>query len=117
MQVTEDAAQKRVTRALEKLRVLFAKRGVTLTAALIASAVSANSIHAAPVGMTKAATAAGIAKGATATISTLALVKATMQATAKLTWVKITTTGAILANLIISQQVVASHFDFAGRPD
>ena len=62
MQVTEDAAQKRVARALEKLRALFAQRGVTLTAALIAGAVSANSVQAAPVGLAKAATAMGIAK-------------------------------------------------------
>jgi RNA polymerase sigma factor (sigma-70 family) len=117
MQIKEDAAQKRVTRALDKLRALFAKRGVTLTAALIAGAVSANSVQAAPVAITKAATAVAIVKGATATASTLTLAKATMQGMAKLTWLKVTTVGAILANVIFSQQVVASHFDFAGRPD
>jgi len=117
MQVTEDAAQKRVTRALEKLRALFAKRGMTLTAALIASVVSANSVQAAPVSLAKATTALGIAKGVTATTSTLALVKATTQGMVKLTWLKMTTATAILADLIVSQQVVASHFDFMGRPD
>src|SRR6185295_10812421 len=49
--VGEDAAQKRVTRALEKLRKLFSKRGVTLSATAIAGAVAANSVQAAPVGM------------------------------------------------------------------
>jgi len=38
-------------RALEKLRKFFTKRGVTLSAAVIAGAVSANSVHAAPVGL------------------------------------------------------------------
>ena len=41
MQVSDDAAQKRVTRALDKLRLLFARRGVTLTAALIAGTLAA----------------------------------------------------------------------------
>jgi RNA polymerase sigma factor (sigma-70 family) len=117
LRMTEDAAQKRVTRALVKLRYFFTKRGVTFTAAIIASAVSANAVQAAPAGVAQAATTAGIAKGVTATASTLSLVKAAMQGLAKLTWLKITTLGAILANLIVSQQLVASHFDFAGRPD
>ncbi len=116
-QAREDAAQKRVTRALEKLRIFLAKRGVTLTVAFIASAISANSVQAAPADLAKSATALGAAKGATATASTLALAKSAAQGTAKLTWLKMTTAGAILANFIVSQQIVASHFDFAGRPD
>ena len=44
----EGAAQKRVHRALEKLRGAFSRRGITLSAALISSAIAANSVHAAP---------------------------------------------------------------------
>ena len=40
--VSEDAAKKRVTRALEKLRSFFAGRGITLSAGLLASAVAAH---------------------------------------------------------------------------
>ena len=40
---SEDAAKKRVNRALEKLRQFFAKRGVDSTAATIAETISANS--------------------------------------------------------------------------
>ena len=56
----ERAAQKRVLRGLEKLRIFFARRGVALTTAIIAGAVSANSVQAAPVGLaaTISATAA-----------------------------------------------------------
>lgn len=57
---SEDAAKMRVNRSLEKLRKIFAKRGVTLTTALIAGVVSANSVQAAPVGL---ATLFGIAYG------------------------------------------------------
>src|ERR1035437_8688056 len=58
---SEDAAKIRVNRALEKLRKIFTKRGVTLSATVIAGAVSANSVQAAPVGLAKTITAA--AKG------------------------------------------------------
>jgi RNA polymerase sigma factor (sigma-70 family) len=42
--VSEDAAKKRVTRALEKLRSFFAGRGITLSVGLLASAVAANAV-------------------------------------------------------------------------
>jgi uncharacterized protein (TIGR03435 family) len=76
--VEERAAQKRVTRALEKLRKLFSKRGVTLTAALIAGAVSANSVQAAPVGLAATVTAT-TAKGVAVSGSTLTLVKGVLK--------------------------------------
>src|SRR5665213_3028968 len=49
MGTNEDAARKRIVRAVEKLRNHFSKRGVMLTAAILAGAVSVNSIQAAPV--------------------------------------------------------------------
>ena len=64
--IREDAAHKRVTRAIEKLRKFFVKRGVTLSGAAIAGAVSANSVQAAPVGLAmtiKAASLATVANG------------------------------------------------------
>ena len=72
----EDAAKKRVNRALEKLRKIFTKRGVTSTTATLAGAISANSVQAAPVDLAKTVAAIALAKGATASISTLTLVKA-----------------------------------------
>ncbi len=51
LRMEEEAAQKRVARALEKLRRLFAKRGVDSTADAITGAISANSIQIAPAGL------------------------------------------------------------------
>jgi RNA polymerase sigma factor (sigma-70 family) len=48
---TEDAAQKRVSRAVERLRRFFAKRSVTVGAAVLAGAISANAVQAAPIGL------------------------------------------------------------------
>lgn len=93
--VSEDAARVRVNRALEKLRALLAKQGVTLTLTLIATAVLENSVKAAPVELViKTGTIAG--KGLAATKSITALVKSTMKT---MTWMKIkfaVLTGAVV---------------------
>jgi RNA polymerase sigma factor (sigma-70 family) len=70
---SEDAAKKRVHRALEKLRKFFTKRGLTLSAGVLAGAVSANSVQAAPVALAKSVTAVAIAKETMAAASTLTL--------------------------------------------
>jgi len=61
----ERAAQKRVLRALEKLRGFFARRGITFSAALISGAIAANSVSAAPASVTALATAAAATRNAT----------------------------------------------------
>jgi RNA polymerase sigma factor (sigma-70 family) len=71
----EESARKRVARGLDKLRVFFVKRGVTLSAVAIAGAVSAHSVQAAPVALAKATTAAVLAHGAASSSLTLTLIK------------------------------------------
>src|SRR5215469_12631109 len=73
LNVTEAAAQSRVHRALEKLRGYFSIRGVTSTTAIIAGEISAHSVQAAPAGLAKTISAVAVAKGATASTSTLTL--------------------------------------------
>jgi RNA polymerase sigma factor (sigma-70 family) len=82
----ERAAQKRVNRAVEKLRHYFSKRGIGLTAAIIAGVISANSVQAAPIGLAKTISVVAIAKGSMAAASTITLVKGTMK---MMTWMKI----------------------------
>src|ERR1035441_3532561 len=77
LRMAENALQRRVARALEKLRAIFAKRGVTLTPTDIAGTVAANSVQAAPAGLAVTVTAA--AKGAAASTSTLTLVKGALK--------------------------------------
>jgi RNA polymerase sigma factor (sigma-70 family) len=76
---SEDAAKMRVNRALEKLRKFFTKRGVSSTTAVLAGAISGNSVHAAPVALAKSVTAVAIVKGSIAGASTLTLVKGTIK--------------------------------------
>ena len=65
-----DTARMRVNRALEKLRKFFTKRGVSSTTAILAGAISANSVQATPAGLAATISAAAFA-GTAATTSTL----------------------------------------------
>jgi RNA polymerase sigma factor (sigma-70 family) len=76
---SEDAAKMRVNRALEKLRNFFTKCGVSSTTAVIAGAISAHSVQAAPVALAKSVTAVAVAKGAAASGSTLTLIKGALK--------------------------------------
>jgi RNA polymerase sigma factor (sigma-70 family) len=85
---SEDAAKMRVNRALEKLRKFFTKRGVSSTTATLAGAISANSVQAAPAMLAKTAIAVALTKGATASTSTLTLIKGALKIMA---WTKMKT--------------------------
>ena len=102
MGASEDAAKMRVSRALEKLRRFFTKRGVSSTTAIIAGAISANSVQAAPVALAKSVTAVAIVKGSIAAASTLTLVKGIMKTMA---WSKIKIATAISAGVILLASV------------
>jgi hypothetical protein len=69
--VSDEAAQKRVSRAVERLREFFAKRGVTVGASGLVVVISANAVQAAPIGLavtiSTAAAIAGTTIAATAT--------------------------------------------------
>jgi hypothetical protein len=83
---TEEAARKRVSRAVERLRELLAKQGVTVGASGLVLLISANAVQAAPAGLalaiSTAATLAGTTITTTATATaTKAIVMTTLQKT------------------------------------
>ncbi len=84
--VGEDAAQKRVSRAVERLREFFSKRNVTVGASGLAVPISTNAVQAAPVGLAaaifSAATLAGAAfQTSTALAATKTIAMTTLQKT------------------------------------
>jgi RNA polymerase sigma factor (sigma-70 family) len=101
---SEDAAKMRVNRALEKLRKFFTKRGVSSTTAILAGAISANSVQAAPVTLAKTVTAAAIAKGAAASGSTLTLIQGALKIMA---WTKMKTAIGVGILLVAGVGTVA----------
>ena len=96
---SEDAAKMRVNRALEKLRKIFSKRGVTLSAMVIAGAVSSGSACAAPAGLAATISAVAVTKGAAASSSTLALVKGALKIMA---WTKVKTALVVGAGVLLA---------------
>lgn len=100
--VSEDASKMRVSRALEKLRKFFTKRGVVLGVSAIAAALSANSVVAAPASLATTITAT-VVKGSAVAASTLALVQGTLKLMA---WLKVKTIMAIGAGTLLAGAAV-----------
>src|ERR1041384_6836952 len=90
--VSDDAAQKRVTRALERLRAEFNRRGVTTTALALSTAVSANAVSTAPAGLAATLSTAALAGSTLTTAATATASKAIAMTTLQKTIV-----GAMLA--------------------
>jgi RNA polymerase sigma factor (sigma-70 family) len=89
---SEEAAKKRVQRALDKLQRFFTKHGVSSTTAVIAGMISANSVHAAPAALATSVTAIALGKGAAAGATTLTLTQGALKIMA---WTKVKTTVVI----------------------
>lgn len=62
--ISDDTAQKRVNRALERMREYFARRGIALSVAVIASAIAAHAVQAAPAGLASTLVTASLASPA-----------------------------------------------------
>ena len=110
---TEEAAKKRVSRAVDKLRKFFMKRGVALSAAVLAGAVMANSVQAAPASL--AISAAAAAKSASVASGTLILAKGVLKLMA---WTK--TKMAILATgiaLAVGTSAVIVEKTYSSPPE
>jgi uncharacterized protein (TIGR03435 family) len=106
--IGEEAAHKRTARALEKLRKIFTKRGISSTTSILAGAISANSVQAAPVGLAVKISAVAVAKGAAAGTSTLILVKGALNL---MTWAKAKTIAVFIVAISILTGVSALTVD------
>jgi hypothetical protein len=79
LRVNEAAAQRRVHRAVEKLRRYFTQHGVALSATALPALISAHSIQSAPSALAQSVTAVAAAKGAAAGVSTLTLIQGALK--------------------------------------
>jgi RNA polymerase sigma factor (sigma-70 family) len=103
--LSDDAAQKRVSRAVERLRESFAKRGVAISSAGLVTLVSANAVEAAPASLAAAISTAAVLAGAAlatsaAATSTATATAATVATTATKTIVMTTLQKAALVVLV-----------------
>jgi RNA polymerase sigma factor (sigma-70 family) len=98
LSASEDAAQKRVSRAVERLREFFSKRNVTMGASGLAVLISANAVQASPVGLVATVASAAVLAGTAVQTSTvIAATKAIAMTTLQKSLVTITV--AVLAGV------------------
>jgi RNA polymerase sigma factor (sigma-70 family) len=79
--VSDEAAQKRVSRAVERLRGFFAKRGLAVGASGLVVVISANAVQAAPVGLAVTISTAAALAGTTISATSTAIAMTTLQKT------------------------------------
>jgi RNA polymerase sigma factor (sigma-70 family) len=106
--VSDDTAQKRVTRALEKLRELLSRRGIGTSAAALAGVLSANAVQAAPAGLATSISAAALA-GTAASVSS-AITATKIIAMTALQKTLVTAAVAVLAGAVIYEARQAAQF-------
>jgi RNA polymerase sigma factor (sigma-70 family) len=101
---SEDAAQKRVSRAVERLREFFSKRKVTIGAGGLVVLISANAVQAAPTGLAAAISAAAVLAGTAIQTSTIiAATKTIAMTTLQKTFIAFTVFAAVGAAIYAVQ--------------
>jgi RNA polymerase sigma factor (sigma-70 family) len=106
---SDGAAQKRVSRAVERMREFFAKRGVTVGASGLVVVISANAVQAAPVGLAVTiSTAAALAGSAlvTTTTSTVGILQFMASTKIKLGLAALVT-ASVITPMIMQRQLVS----------
>jgi hypothetical protein len=107
--LTEDAARKRVDRAVGRLRVLLARRGIASTAAAVASLIEAHAVTAAPAAL--AASVAGIALASPAGSAASALSLLNLVSSSKLALA----VAAVVAAVAVATAVHEVRLDLSSR--
>src|SRR5207302_5632325 len=103
---SEEAAKKRVLRAVEKLRSLFKRRGLTLTGASLASLLAAHAVTAAPVGLAAIVTGAALSGVATTGAgNTYLLLKLMTSTKLKAGIIGVLVAASVATPLVIQHQV------------
>ena len=102
--ISDEAAQKRVNRAVERLREFFAKRGVTIGAGGLVVVISANAVTAAPVGLAVTITTAALAGTAVSTATLIAATKTIAMTTLQKTIITAALATAVGAGIFEAHQ-------------
>ncbi len=101
--LSDNAAQKRVARALDTLRLNLLRRGVTLSVAALAGAVSVGAVHAAPAGLAASVATASLAGASTAAATGLTAHLIRIMATTKLKIAAVSLVVAAVGTTLVVQ--------------
>jgi RNA polymerase sigma factor (sigma-70 family) len=102
--VSDEAAQKRVSRAVERLREFFAKRGVTVGASGLVIVISANAVQAAPIGLVVTISTAVLA-GTAIAATTATAVKALAMTTTQKLLVAVIVVASLMTPVLVQHRV------------
>jgi hypothetical protein len=95
--LSEEAAKKRVARAVEKLRAFFVGRGIKVSAALVAGVLADHTVRAAPGGLPAHIAAEALAHGASGKAALPELVRDVLDAWL---WAKVRLAGSLTAGCV-----------------
>lgn len=102
--ITDEAAQKRASRAVDKLREFFSKRKINIGAGSLGILISANAVQAAPVGLVATISAAAAAGTAVATSTVITATKTLAMTTLQKTIVTVATVVLVGAGIYEAKQ-------------
>jgi len=103
--VSDDTAQKRVARALEKLRDQLSRRGISTPAAALSIVISANAVQTAPAGLAATISTAALLTGTAVHTSTvIAAIKTIAMTTLQKTLVTVTVAALAGAGIYEARQ-------------
>lgn len=106
--ISEDTAQRRVGRAVEKLRSFFSRKGVAVSGVILGMAVTANAVQAAPAGLVSGLAASSLAQAGASTPGLLASIKALFTAKAAVALAVVIAMGISTAVLMTAPRHRAS---------
>jgi RNA polymerase sigma factor (sigma-70 family) len=101
---SENAAQKRVTRALDQLHLMLTRRGVALSAAALGTALAGEAVNAAPAGLAASIVGNVLAGAAAGTGTVVAITKGIIMTKGKLAVFGALLVGAVATPLVVQHQ-------------
>lgn len=104
LRVSEEAAQKRVTRAVDRLREIFVRNGVTLSAATLATILASNATATVPPGLALSVTTGALAGGTAITGFSISTLKLILMSKLKISAICALVVAGVVTPLIIQQQ-------------
>jgi RNA polymerase sigma factor (sigma-70 family) len=102
--LSEEAAQRRVSRAVERLRALFAKRGISVGAGGLVVVISAHAVQAAPAGLAAAVSAAAVTATAASAGAAVGLLKVITMTKLQAAVIGAIALGVVVTPLVLRHQ-------------
>jgi RNA polymerase sigma factor (sigma-70 family) len=109
---TEEGARKRVQRALEKMRVMLAARGIVSNGAALATTLESLGAQAAPTSLSATAVSSAALKAASGTVAFSALTQSALEI---MKWTRVKVVGAVALAVVFGTATISYSLRHTGR--